>query len=201
MFLAYGQKICRAHLPAVLFQETGSILTHLMFFFFLGDLVFRPFSSILTFSACEICERVFLRQIFGPCATAGGLETFPTRGRCCGSFLWCGAARHGGPWVAPVMGMASNFQLAMAGQHHQQWLKEKVPESLSWQGMCCISPAFGSFWTFQSLRLHYLRGLFHHDMGIKLSLNHLWDVNYAAQMMCHLLFRKCWYPPPSNSGN
>ena len=130
MFLAYGQKISRAHLPAVFFQETGAILIHLMFFFFLGDLVFRPFSSILTFSACEICEMVFLRQIFGPCATAGGLETFPTRGHCCGSFLRCGAARHGGPWVAPAMGMASNFQLAMAGQHHQQWLKEKVPESL-----------------------------------------------------------------------
>ena len=166
----YGQKICRAHLPAVFFQETRAIITHLMFFLFLGELgIIR---AILTFSAHEIRRVVFLRQIFGPCATAGGLETFPTRGCCRGGFLRCGATRHGGSWGAPLpWAWPPICKLAMAGQHHQQWLKEKVPGERG----CVI-----------------LRGLFHHDMGIRLSSTHFWGVNWLAKMMCHLLFRKSW---------
>lgn len=129
------------------FPREQSLLT----WFFLRE---ASIHAIFTFSAHDIRKIVF-RQIFGPCATAGGLETFPTRGRCRGGFLRCGAARHGGSWGAPLpLAWPPICKLAMAGQHHQQWLKEKVPGGRG----CVISHRFFAIF-------HYLRGLFQQDMG------------------------------------
>ena len=177
MGIAYW--ICWGSPPRGVFSKKLSeskILTHLMFFVLRGACI----HAILTCSAHEI-RRIVFRQIFGPCATAGGLETFPTRGCCRGGFLRCGAARHGGSWGAP---------LPWAWPRHARTTSSTMAQGEGAWGtrMCDFSPLFAIF--------HYLRGLFHHDMGnSNCFLTHFWGVNWSAKMMCYLLFRKSWYLP------
>lgn len=112
-------------------------------FFFLGELVFVPFSLFQPMKFAELC---FFVRSSGRVPQLAVLKHFPPVDAAVAAFFGAellGTVGHG---VPPCHGHG----LAMAGQHHQQWLKEKVPGGRG----CVIS--------------HRLRGLFHHDMGIKL---------------------------------